>query len=220
MKFGYGYEPNKNIIEKYEIVDNNVIVTYLDGHNQIFNLDDILDIEEKMINDAGRRDYYYRLNPNIAYYGRKHHVMFSLWALIYMFMGAGVQCFSLYENHLNDMPLNLIGDACFVVGGFVTSQVIKEIKDLKKMNNELEKYRIYLGYKDEILNIVNNPELYGFGHDKSDALFYLTLTTSCHGMDIGINSLDNISYKDMKIIAKNCEWAKKEKTKILELNKK
>lgn len=181
MKYGYEGADCSKLIKKYEISDNKIIITYLDGSvytmpYSIENEKDILDLMLEQAKDRSKATTIFRQNS----FG-KH--MLSLGAI----SSAGAISYFLGMSVI-DMPsakaccaaAGVALSACSLVEGAISLRYFDQIK-------ELEKYDIYLSIREDI-KLANKKKLFK-GINKECNLY--------------INTLDNFSLRDLKKIKKN-----------------
>ena len=169
MKFGYADVENIYLIQKYQVKDNFLIITYLDGHKETedYSIERERQILEIMLSQARRRDAYYKENSLTTEKDYQRLKKQSDWEWL-----AGLIAF-IY--HPVCQIIGLTGLCSSVIHNLIATQKILTYK------KELDKYQIFLDTQSdwEILAAKNipDPEL---------------------PADFNINTLDQKSSKEVK----------------------
>ena len=192
MKYSYKGANKSETIKKYDIKNNNIVVSYLSNRKEYFDYskEKELLLQEKMILQAIERNnnldnnYFVKKILEYAFY------MILETTISFIISNNYTKAESLNNNTLMLLngTLQLLNDILFIYTGI---NVIR----FDKRNDEFTKYRIYLSILNELKDYVNNEELLKNINNKKDIL--------------NINNLDSYSLKEIKKIEDNLNNIKK-----------
>ena len=191
MKYGYSLPEAWSVIEKYEIVDDKIVVSCLNGVT--FTLDNTKENEQKtqeiMLTQARERDK----NVDLAKENKTKNKNNTKNILL----GLGVSAVTF--NFLSSTML--VGG---VAGAFGYSYFLGKLFNQKLKLAEYEKYRIYLEDKDKIDEM-----------DKSE----MSKVIKKEKQELNINTLDSYSLEELTKIRDNLRKDAKPKTLIKKIVK-
>lgn len=177
MKFYKGEEELKYVIKNYDIIDNNMIVNYLDGSAiKINNItkEEISLIEERMINQLRDRNNSF----NIKYIQRKEKLDLTL---LISLLGGTIA--NKIKNITMPEYITILILISIMYLYYNTYSEIKKITDIKKSNLFLEMYDKL--QTPEVRIVISN-----------------LLGDNLYTKDLTINTLDEYSYNEIKQIHK------------------
>lgn len=178
MKYPFPDLSLNQIIKKYEIIDNNIIISYLDGHTKIIDYNKINELEllKEMLNQAKLR------NNNSNYYNlvRSSRAKKDISYITYLIQFCVI--FNLFfETNLTTH--DLLRKCIILLLTIIYNLNYYNNKD--KELNDFQKYQLYLEISDNLKQI--NIDISSFNElNKNEFL--------------NINTLDNFSYEDLKKI--------------------
>ena len=185
MKHGYDGANLEKIIKNYKIIDDKIIINFLDGGKYEIPLtkQNEIDLLNKMFDQATERNNNSSINEL-----KQLKKLFINGAVI-----NSILCGQSVLNYSAMDPENIISKFCaFIFGCASVSAIAYGIEYILLANRimELEKYDIYLQIKSKLEN-VDNPTLFN-GIKKSK-----------NTTPLNINTLDNYSLSDIKNIRDN-----------------
>ncbi len=190
MKFWDEYFDKGEIIENYDKSESSIIINYLDGSNYVLplskeNENKIIDL---MIKQAILRDCTKSFNDiqdkkNITF---ENQIVSGLATLAF----GGIAFFA-NKNEKDLISLiasieTIISGITFIINGLAFMVNSEEL-------NELAKYHLYLEYRER-LEKMNTPNLFNGIREKHE---------------LNINTLDNFSLNDMRVIINNLKKCEK-----------
>lgn len=178
MKYVYGNVEKNEIIKNYKIVDNKIIVTYLDGSNLEFDLSRENELLDIMMRQAiERNDGVIDDLDNIHADSSGNAI---LWVIITMYSsGLAVELANRYKE-FGVLVMPIIVSIPFIFSG----------RKYKNLKDELIKYNIYLSMYEKLEKMEKAELFKGIKTDENI---------------LNINTLDNYSLKDIKTIKNNLE---------------
>ena len=186
MNFGYNGKNNNELIKKYAVVDNNIVITFLDDSQKTIpnTLENEKNIVNLMLSQAIERNSSSELN--------KTKVLKALSAgEILASTGVSFEYLYLYANtSMEDFYLKLFSilmAGTYTMLGFAFNKKVYESLDDKI--DELKKYDIYLKLNDTLNEIVQDP--------------YVSLSLDERYKKLNINTLDRYSLEEIKNLEKN-----------------
>jgi len=183
MKYGYNGASERELIANYKIVDDKIVILYLDGYAEKIpytkSNEDI--IIAKMITQAEvRRDSEAERISNT-----------NMKKALTVGLGSGAVT-------LASLGLTQFGEYISIFFGPIALYNLIYMLQQNANIKELKKYDIYLKIREEIEKYQNNPSLYNNVKTRNNSL--------------NINTLDNYSLKDLRVIKANLEqFSTKEK---------
>ncbi len=181
MKYGYDGINSSDLIGNYEILNDKIIIKYLDGSSSEikYTKQDEIKLLNKMFNQAIARSNSYAL------YFAKSKKRDAIFNEVLSFCALGLVNVPVNSNLMIEYIIPLIYNICFPI--FAIHNYLK-YSDVKDEVNELKKYDIYLHLRHTLLLLKNNPNAFN-GIEKKG--------------ELNINTLDNYSLRDMKKIRNN-----------------
>lgn len=182
MKNGYDGAESEELIENYEISNDKIVITFLDGSNLEVPLTEenetnLLNQMLKQAEERSRKSSIYDLKQK-----KKKSLIFAI-------SQAGITMLNAATFSTTDQKEN--ATFASILGGLTATATVLYSLGYKFISDEireLEKYDIYLSIR-ESLEAIDDPNIFS-GIKKQ-------------GMPLNINTLDGYSLSDMKKIRKN-----------------
>ena len=186
MKYGSGIIDYREVIDRYEITNDKIIVYYSNGRVREYDYtqekeNEILDLMLKLAIERDSTVNIERLESELKIY----RFTLSLTTIITI-----MNLITCINDNCKNKGFMTVSILTLLILAAIISYFTKTKKD---EINELKKYRIYLQNKHEIDKYINSKELYG-NIDKEV---------------LSINSVDQYTYKEMKQIEKNLVLCKR-----------
>lgn len=179
MKFYYDSEKLKDIIKNYEIIDNNMIVNYLDGSTMEMGLvteEKIKSIEEKMISQLKERNSDM---INTKYIKTLHTIDLTFLSL---FIISNIDL-KINDGIVEQDAFKIVTMACVLCLFYDLIVETRKLNDIKKTNLFLDIY-----------DTLNTPE--------AQLAISSLLGDSLYNKELTINTIDDYSYGTIKQIHK------------------
>lgn len=181
MRFEYEGARLSDLIKEYEIVDNNLSVTYFDDTKTVLPLSKENNVLELMLEQAIERSDNSELDKTIRMKNR------ALLAFLSLFFCSFISTANICISESNFMKI-LSSISGGITTAFASVFAIVYKNEIDKIN-ELKKYDIYLNIKNELDENITNFNLFAGINIKKD--------------NLNINTLDGFSLKDLKKINNN-----------------
>ncbi len=181
MRFEYEGARLSDLIKEYEIVDNNLSVTYFDDTKTVLPLSKENNVLELMLEQAIERSDNSELDKTIRMKNR------ALLAFLSLFFCSFISTANICISESNFMKI-LSSISGGITTAFASVFAIVYKNEIDKIN-ELKKYDIYLNIKNELDENITNSNLFAGIKIKND--------------NLNINTLDEFSLKDLKKISNN-----------------
>lgn len=180
MKYTYDHIELSSIIEKYKINHDKIIVNFLDGssYELPLNKENEEIIKRRMLKQAIARDESHALKE-----AKKKQIKALIWSIFQTYLTA--ICISNSYSNNGTMTATMLS---YISGIIVVLHGIEFKIDSEEIE-EIEKYKIYLSIKDRLEDNIKNPILY--------------VGVNSIEKELNINTLDNYSLNDIKIIKNN-----------------
>ena len=180
MKYTYDHIELSSIIEKYKINHDKIIVNFLDGSSYELSLNKENEeiIKRRMLKQAIARDESHALKE-----AKKKQIKALIWSIFQTYLTA--ICISNSYSNNGTMTATMLS---YISGIIVVLHGIEFKIDSEEIE-EIEKYKIYLSIKDRLEDNIKNPNLY--------------VGVNSIEKELNINTLDNYSLNDIKIIKNN-----------------
>ena len=180
MKYTYDHIELSSIIEKYKINHDKIIVNFLDGSSYELpsNKENEEIIKRRMLKQAIARDESHALKE-----AKKKQIKALIWSIFQTYLTA--ICISNSYSNNGTMTATMLS---YISGIIVVLHGIEFKIDSEEIE-EIEKYKIYLSIKDRLEDNIKNPILY--------------VGVNSIEKELNINTLDNYSLNDIKIIKNN-----------------
>ena len=180
MKYTYDHIELSSIIEKYKINHDKIIVNFLDGssYELPLNKENEEIIKRRMLKQAIARDESDALKE-----AKKKQIKALIWSIFQTYLTA--ICISNSYSNNGTMTATMLS---YISGIIVVLHGIEFKIDSEEIE-EIEKYKIYLSIKDRLEDNIKNPILY--------------VGVNSIEKELNINTLDNYSLNDIKIIKNN-----------------
>lgn len=181
LRFEYEGARLSDLIKEYEIVDNNLSVTYFDDTTTVLPLSEENNVLELMLEQAIERSESSELDKTIKMKNR------ALLAFLSLFFCSFISTANICISESNFMKI-LSSISGGITTAFASVFAIVYKNEIDKIN-ELKKYDIYLNIKNELDENITNSNLFAGIKIKND--------------NLNINTLDEFSLKDLKKISNN-----------------
>lgn len=180
MKYTYENIELSSIIEKYKINYDKIIVNFLDGssYELPLNKENEEIIKRRMLKQAIARDESDALKE-----AKKKQIKALIWSIFQTYLTA--ICISNSYSNNGTMTATMLS---YISGIIVVLHGIEFKIDSEEIE-EIEKYKIYLSIKDRLKDNIKSPILY--------------VGVNSIEKELNINTLDNYSLNDIKIIKNN-----------------
>lgn len=183
MKYGYGNVKNEELIQNYKTSDDKIVITFLDGSNYEIPLteENEVDLLNQMLEQAYDRSKSWAL-CNAKQKKEK--------ALKWVIAEVSLTLLDVLNATINDS--NIIRIFCGIFGCITSLCIVKNSVKYKFGNDEikeLQKYDIYLSIREAL--------------EKNIADLNLLKGVKSHQEVLNINTLDDYSLNDIKIVQRN-----------------
>ena len=196
MKYAYDGANKSEIIKKYEVKNNKIIVTYLDKKTNVMDYDKELEneIKDKMLEQAIERDNKYDSKLNYEKRSKYFNYYFALFGITILgFINW------LKTSEVSSKTINTIADLLLIYNFTLLRYVNSIVKKCDKLEIDYEKYNRYLSIRKDLIRFINEKGLFDGIKTNKDIL--------------NINSLDSYSTEDIKKLEENIDVIRK---KVLE----
>ena len=196
MKYDYDGANKSEIIKKYEVKNNKIIVTYLDKKTNVMDYDKELEneIKDKMLEQAIERDNKYDSKLNYEKRSKYFNYYFALFGITILgFINW------LKTSEVSSKTINTIADLLLIYNFTLLRYVNSIVKKCDKLEIDYEKYNRYLSIRKDLIRFINEKGLFDGIKTNKDIL--------------NINSLDSYSTEDIKKLEENIDVIRK---KVLE----
>lgn len=212
MKYGYDGGELADLIDHYEIIDNTIVITYLDGSTYEIKCDEKGNIEKKilddMLNQAKNRNDSVSLQTMENYknlltfvYKIRKIGFIGMWSTT---LAMALENF-IHDSNKYDIKYYMIFGAVLTlcasasisltcVSHYIIEKYGYDESELDSIISEIEKYSIYLSVREEL------PEF------SSNISFYKDLGIND---SININTLDNYSLDQIKELERKLKKSRK-----------
>ena len=182
MKYGYARANFEELIRKYKVSNDKIIITFLDGSRKEIPFTE--QNEAELLNEMLKQAKIMRMNK--SEHDLEVEKYDALRGAIRMIPITFLDYVTANKSDTYQFVRTLSGVFCGLTAlTIVTSSFIYNLKANEL--NELKKYKMYLDMKEDI--------------DKTDAYLFKGVKTK--GMPLNINTLDNYSLNDIKQIRNN-----------------